>query len=129
MYRSNDGGETWRKTSDFGSPLEAKVYRSGVILGYEGGHGYVRSVDRGMSWQRVPTRSSILPIELPDGRLLTAGGGFLQISANGGRSWRPFGAKLPFPVAGMDYYTKGRTLYVFSDQDTSSPTSIVKRTL
>ena len=92
IYRSDDGGDTWRKLSSpyTGSWFSALVLDANelLLLGLRG--NMYRSEDGGESWTRVSTRTKATltgAVRLKPGLLLITGlEGALLVSRDGGRS-------------------------------------------
>ena len=83
--RSADGSFTWLLTA---------------------GRGVLRSTGDGATWTSTPSSGVIDPVAnslalSADGELTTVGVGKLVRSADGGATWTPFGATLPFVPAGV----------------------------
>jgi photosystem II stability/assembly factor-like uncharacterized protein len=105
IWRTEDLGETWTKVSDLSSNSRgAPLLTSKGYAFYPLKTGLARSIDSGKTWVPLdsPTEGSI--IELPDGRLVGKGGGYLQISSNNGDHWSEYGPKLPLQAHGALAY-------------------------
>jgi hypothetical protein len=76
--------------------------------------GLLKSTDSGTTWVYVgKDLHPIRPIELSDGKLVSAGGNHLVISADGGSTWAPFGAALPFTPVGLTYAPGRRAFFIW----------------
>jgi hypothetical protein len=114
VYRSTDGGTTWTRATDLGVVGEPLVTSTGAIfwpLIYNS--GLARSMDKGQTWTKVANSFfSVKPLELPGGRLAGIIGDHLQLSADGGATWKPTGDKLPFQVSGLTYSVALKTFFI-----------------
>jgi photosystem II stability/assembly factor-like uncharacterized protein len=124
IYRTTDAGAHWTQTSDlgvshFGAPLwasDGSIYWPLVNDG-----GLARSTDLGLTWTRVigpGILTAVTPIELPDGKIVAVGTDHLMRSSDGGKSWSPIGAPLPFQLigneqGGITYSAKTRTFFLW----------------
>jgi photosystem II stability/assembly factor-like uncharacterized protein len=114
VYRSTDGGTTWTRTTDLAAVAEPLVASSGAIywpLIYNS--GLARSTDKGQTWTKVVNGFvSVRPIELPGGRLAGIIGDHLQLSTDGGATWKPIGDKLPFQASSFAYSLPLKTFFI-----------------
>lgn len=100
IWRTQDGGATWTQVSDTGPADCALVTRDGTIFySLLWNMDHVVSRDRGLTWSKLnaPVRRQIS--ELPDGSLVSLGNGDRpqpHVSQDGGKTWKPFGAPVPF---------------------------------
>jgi hypothetical protein len=115
VFRSDDAGETWTQAS--------KESPSGRPLWASDGHllwttiwdsGAIESTDSGKTWSaKVSGPHAGFPVELPDGRIVAVGGDHLVLSADGGKTWMPFGETIPIAPAGVTYSVSAKTFYVW----------------
>lgn len=127
LLSSDDGGETWTcapviQDEDIhyitGHPQDPDVLYAALgyaSVTYRGGSatprlgGVVRSLDGGVTWQKVETdytRAVLVPPARPE--LLLAGpapqvgrGGRIVVSADRGETWQPVGGGIDIPMADM----------------------------
>jgi hypothetical protein len=115
VIRSTDGGQTFTTVSStpvLGAPLHATD--GTIYFGIEGG-GVLRSTDDGVTWTTVAASSvvasSITPIELPDGRIATANGSAIVVSADQGAHWAAVSPAAPITPIGIAYSPFRRAFY------------------
>jgi hypothetical protein len=118
VYGSADGGLTWTRTTDLATVGEPLVASDGSIywsLIYDS--GLARSTDKGLTWTRVASGFlSVTPVELPGGRVVSANRDHLQVTADGGKTWRQVGEPFPYVPKGLAYST-GLKVFVIRDWD------------
>ena len=109
IFLSTDGGSTWQQVAKQGVAGLPLVARDRSIYWPVKGGGLVRSTDDGATWTLV-TGGGVLAsydlVELPDGRLVSAGATHLIISDDQGVTWRALGPEFP---------TKGAYGVAYSD--------------
>ncbi len=107
VYRTTDGGKTWASTSTATAaalPLRAS---DGVIywsMIYD--QGLIKSTDNGVSWLQTVqygALKTVHPIELPDGRIVSAGPKTLMISSDKGVTFTSVGTDMPFIPNSITY--------------------------
>jgi photosystem II stability/assembly factor-like uncharacterized protein len=118
IVRSGDGGTTWTKVYTSGvstawgaHPLWAK---DGGIYWPAENSGLLKSTDQGKTWSPISGASNIkqAPLELPDGRILSATASQIVVTADGGNTWTPAGPALP-QEGGFAYSIMAKTLFVW----------------
>jgi photosystem II stability/assembly factor-like uncharacterized protein len=121
LYRSNDGGITW-KPSGGGllGPVEALALdSSGTLYAATRANLVFKSTDRGATWSRASNglaRASVLALAVDPERswnLLAGTTLGLYRSTNSGRSWQPAGG--PAQRVGAVVFQKGRQAYAGYD--------------
>lgn len=97
---STDGGKTWTERAAPG-PLVSLVLspRNPRVLFASTTTGLYRSPDAGNNWQTVSGPPGLLTWPEDDQLYLADGGGTVEVSADGGRSWRAVGALPEEPAA------------------------------
>jgi hypothetical protein len=119
VYRTDDGGFTWRRVFDapvVGMPLEATDGTIYWLLA--DGRGMITSIDGGVTWERVTgngpgTPDALSVIELPGGRIATTGGNQVITSTDRGATWTTAGPRMPFDVNGIAYSQIHNALYAW----------------
>jgi photosystem II stability/assembly factor-like uncharacterized protein len=122
ILRTSDAGETWEPVSlsgGFGPPLYASD--GAIYWPLENNGGMVVSTDGGVQWERrvgTGVITSARPLELPDGRIATIGGGrSVVVSSDGGESWDEVTLEVPSleggTLRGLTYSTARRAFYVW----------------
>lgn len=107
IFRTEDGGKTWKKVSDHGpagKPLrcaDGTLYWSRIWS-----QGLIRSTDGGKTWQEIDAPARKTPVEVLPGKLMSFAGDQLYVSADG-KAWKPWGPKIPFAAGGITY-SRGR---------------------
>lgn len=116
QYRTTDGGTTWTRTSTVetrGLPL---VTANGTIylqIGQFNSDRLLKSSNQGATWTEVGSGlTGVTPIELPDGRIVSASSTNLLVSSDGGVSWTSFGAQLPYTPANIMYSPSEGAFYI-----------------
>jgi photosystem II stability/assembly factor-like uncharacterized protein len=118
IVRSGDGGTTWTKVHTAGvstawgaHPLWAK---DGAIYWPAENSGLLKSTDQGKTWSAISGARNIkhAPLELPDGRILSATASQIVVTADGGSTWTPAGPALP-AEGGFAYSIMAKTLFVW----------------
>ncbi|HEX7900145.1 MAG TPA: FecR domain-containing protein [Planctomycetota bacterium] len=114
LYRTADAGKSWTR-NHAANPNGPALLSSSGFLYWQGiyGSGLLRSVDRGASWAKLDTPVRTPVIELPDGRLVGAGGKQLYVSANKGSMWAPLGPPAPIEPVGVVYLPARRAFFVW----------------
>jgi hypothetical protein len=121
VYRSTDGGMTWIRAYDhaiWSHPLLAHDAALYWLLGNN--EGVIKSTDRGVSWTNVGGANVVVTnrggaglLELPDGRLVSLGGGTLVLSSDQGATWRGLGPQLPYSPSGVVYSRFRKAFYIW----------------
>jgi hypothetical protein len=114
IARTTNGGASWQLVSTLepydGPPL---VTSSGAIYWSSGG-SLIKSTDAGLTWSQVGSNlRQLRPIEMPDGRLVSAGATTLVISADGGSTWSPLGPALPYAPVGVTYSASRNAFFIW----------------
>jgi hypothetical protein len=100
VFRTTDGGKTWTSTTTASAATPPLWASDGTIywsLIYD--RGLIKSTDQGRTWTQTIQSGTLKtghPIELPDGRIVAAGGKTLMISTDQGVSFKPVGDMMPF---------------------------------
>jgi photosystem II stability/assembly factor-like uncharacterized protein len=116
IYRTTNGGDSWRRVSDQGPSAPPLVTANRTIYWPANG-GLLKSTDAGSTWTHVGSDlRAITPIELSDGKLVAVATDNLVISADGGVRWSPFGAPLPYTPVGL-IYSDGRRSFLIWRSD------------
>jgi photosystem II stability/assembly factor-like uncharacterized protein len=114
VYRSTDGGTTWMRTTDLATTGEPLVASSGAIywtLIYDS--GLARSTDKGQTWMKIQNSFvQVKPVELPGGKLAGVIGDHLQVSTDGGMTWKPIGDKVPWKPQSLAYSAALKTFFI-----------------
>jgi photosystem II stability/assembly factor-like uncharacterized protein len=117
IFRSTDAGESFTRVSVDGGATAPLVTRDGTLYWpSENGGGLAVSRDNGLSWVRAVGAGvllSIRPIELPDGRLVSANSEQVLISADEGKKWRPITVRMPFTPIGVAYSADHKALFIW----------------
>jgi photosystem II stability/assembly factor-like uncharacterized protein len=114
IYRSTDGGDSWRRVSTHAS--SASPFRSANGTLYWAGPGrLLRSTDLGATWSVIPIEGlkAIRPLELTAGTLVAVGQSTLLRSSDGGATWEPLGDPLPYPPDGLAYSVKRKSIFIW----------------
>ena len=113
IYRSTDGGLSWQRVSTYG-PSSGLLRASSGVLYWTAGGRLLRSTNVGLTWTAVGSNLlSLRPLELPDKRIVAAGESTLMISADGGSTWAPLGARLPYNPDGLVYSPQRKAFYLW----------------
>jgi hypothetical protein len=113
IYRTTDGGTSWRRVSTPG-PAGLPLVTSSQTIYWPANGVLFKSIDLGSTWTQVGSGlRAVHPIELSDGRLVSVGAENLVISADGGSSWSPFGAILPFTPEGVIYSPSRKSFFIW----------------
>jgi photosystem II stability/assembly factor-like uncharacterized protein len=127
IYRTQDAGMSFAKVSDAGPSGPALVASNGAIYWQTlWNNGLVKSADQGKTWQPLPGAVKVNPIELPDGKLVAVIDSQLNISADGGQTWKQFGEPIPFAPSGLTYCAKTRSLYAWRSTDEKEESAVVR---
>ena len=114
IFRTEDGGTTWRKVSDYspaGCPLKASD--GSIYWAQMWSQGLIKSSDSGKTWVLLEGSVKKTPIELPGGRLVVPVGQQLCFSIDGGKTWKAVGPKIPIPPSGIVYSDGRNCFYVW----------------
>lgn len=122
IYRTTDAGKSWKLASRDGGRNTPLVTAKGAI--YWAGdkeHMIAKSTDNGKTWTQVvgdkQSVSTVTPIELPDGRLVSLSGKdgaqYAIASEDEGVTWKPISVALPFTAIGVLYHADRKQLYVW----------------
>jgi len=114
-YRSTDLGETWTQVSTM-SAREAALHASDgtIYWSLENNGGLMKSVDEGLTWNQVfASSASVQPQELSDGSVVTASKDYLIRSSDGGKTWSPVTAKLPYLPIGLAYSEHQKAFFIW----------------
>jgi hypothetical protein len=113
LFRSEDAGATWTRIHAARPSGPALVASDGTLF-WQGlyGSGLLRSLDRGASWAKLdgPVKTNV--VELPDGRLVGAGGMRLYVSSNKGTTWTALGRPIPIEPVDVAYDAVRRSFFV-----------------
>jgi photosystem II stability/assembly factor-like uncharacterized protein len=129
IYRSEDGGQTWAKVSDFGPQGPPLVASDGAIYWQRvWGGGLLKSTDQGRTWKQISRAVKDNPIELPDKRLAALADAQIMVSSDGGVTWTKLGPPAPVKPNGITYSDKGKCFYAWrlSDNMKMEKQSIVR---
>lgn len=117
IYRSTNAGASWTLVSEAGggsAPLVAK--NETIYWASEGTAGMTVSKDKGKTWS-APVGAGVItgaqPWELPDGRLAELSMASVVISDDGGVTWSPGSAALPYRPTGFFYSSQQKAFYVY----------------
>lgn len=122
VFRTTDGGKSWKRVYSGGIDSRALVAQDGNIYwvtnSNENNAGLIKSDDQGLTWEKVPGSDVILTteqglVELPDGRIATRGATHLLISADHGQHWQAVGQALPFIPWGVTYSPFRKAFYIW----------------
>jgi hypothetical protein len=115
VYRSTDGGGCWTRTTDknvVSRPLWARddtMYWTTVF-----DSGVVTSTDQGQTWaQSANGVVSSYPVELPDGRVVTATNNHLAITKDKGKTWTQILPNTPWKPTGVTYSARTKTFFIW----------------
>jgi photosystem II stability/assembly factor-like uncharacterized protein len=114
IYRTEDGGESWTKVSEFGASGNPLVASDGSIYWavlWDG--ALIKSSDHGKTWAKLQGPVRGLPIELPGKRLVGVKETQLFVSADGGATWTAFGETLPFKPSGLAFSDGRKSLFAW----------------
>jgi photosystem II stability/assembly factor-like uncharacterized protein len=114
IWRTTNGGQSWTKVSDRPGTFAPRRMANGTIFWPINGGGMLVSTDDGASWPVAVegTIKGIEPVVLPDGRIVSIGGGHLMISSDA-RSWSQIGKPLPYDPAGLSYSDRTKTFFIW----------------
>jgi hypothetical protein len=114
VFRSTDGGNGWTRVAPegvYGRPLYTS--KGAIYWPVTGENGLIISTDQGQTWKRSgkgPVQNYTgSPVELPDGRIMALGKPSLQVSSDGGATWKSIGPPLPYPGANCGIYGFGHS--------------------
>jgi photosystem II stability/assembly factor-like uncharacterized protein len=114
IVKSVDGGETWLRVSEIACDQAPLLASNGAIYwSVQGNGGLVKSTDAGETWTLVShAPMTIHPIELPDGKIVSANKDYLLVSPDGGKTWHPASPSLPYLPTTFTYSVSRRAFYV-----------------
>jgi hypothetical protein len=113
VYASGDGGETWtRNTTE--SPAARPLWATNGALYWSTIYdsGGIWSADVGKSWTKVGGPRTVYPVELPNGKIVSAGNDHLILSSDGGKTWSNIGETLPFKPSSITYSRATKTFFI-----------------
>lgn len=127
IARTTSAGRNWDiAAGSTGGIFQPLLASDGTIYWPGNGGGISKSTDNGMSFSSVATPDVapgiIAPTqlaELPDGRIVINGKDHLLASSDGGATWVPIGAPLPYAGGGYDgthglaYSAQTKTFFVW----------------
>ena len=119
IFRTTDGGATWAQVHAGGVGGIPLVAADGSIYWLlEARRGLIRSTDGGATWTQLASDgifNSTRIVELPDGRLVSAGDQNLVVSNDQGLSWQPLGPAFPTEggVTGVTYSAPRNAVYTY----------------
>lgn len=129
LIKSTDGGKTWQNVATILEPpvdfhaMSVGKSDSSVIIGYDSaGRGLFKSVDTGVSWEKLPVPDYItaLAIEPNDPNVILAGFAGSQKgiakSTDGGVSWTLLGDYAGHTIFTLTFDDAG-ILYTFTSED------------
>jgi photosystem II stability/assembly factor-like uncharacterized protein len=127
IFRTEDGGATWAKTSDCGPSGPACVAMDGTIYWQTlWGAGLIKSADHGKSWEKLPGPAKANPVEITGGKLVVPIERQLYVSADGGKTWEKFGPEVPFKPSGIIFSAKARAIYAWRSTEGKEDGVIVR---
>lgn len=127
IYRTTDGGKSWKKICDQGPAGIPCITPAGAIYWQAlWAKGLLKSEDHGLTWNLLPGPVKDNPIALPDGKLMAAVDRQLMISADGGKSWQKTGPEIPFKPTGICFSERGRAVYVWRSTEAREDNVILK---
>jgi len=120
IYRSTNGGKSWKQVSNMGvagAPLRA----SDGTLYWVGTDGTLtRSEDDGVNWVDAIGGGTLVGpnvIELPDGRLAGLAKQYVLVSSDQGASWVDASSALPYseaaPASGLVYSKEQKAFFIW----------------
>lgn len=114
IYRTTDGGDSWERVSAH-TPIGPAMRTSGGAIYWASNNWLLRSIDLGATWATTPVQGlrPIRPVELPGGRLAAVGESTLIVSSDGGATWAPVGAPLPYPPDGVTYSAARKAFFIW----------------
>ncbi|HYF50166.1 MAG TPA: glycoside hydrolase family 44 protein [Planctomycetota bacterium] len=113
IFRTEDGGATWAKVSDFAPNNNALRHSDGTLYWPASGGFLIRSSDKGRTWSKVDAPVSASPIELPGGRVAALGKTMIYVSENKGATWKDTADTLPAGVMGIAYNEVRRAFFAW----------------
>jgi photosystem II stability/assembly factor-like uncharacterized protein len=127
MYRTTDGGKTWRRVASVGAHEPGLMLSDGtcyVRTFYNS--GVARGDLRGQVWRTLDSRLRVTPVELPGKALLSAGDRQLYISRDRGDTWKPFGPQAPIAIRSVAYNDVRKAVYAMNADDGVVPGKIYR---
>jgi photosystem II stability/assembly factor-like uncharacterized protein len=116
ILRTTDGGGSWSSvmaSGVVGQPLWAS---DGTLYWAAEGGGIFKSTDQGKTWTEpanASTAGQVRPIELPDGRIVSAAAQQIVISADHGSTWTNVGTPMPYAPTGLSYSPFRSAFYIW----------------
>jgi photosystem II stability/assembly factor-like uncharacterized protein len=115
IIRTVDGGDSWKEVHDGGGNTAPLVLADGSIYWSEETGAIAASSDRGKTWERVVAPRLLLqltPVELPDGRIVSATEKSLVVSDDGGKTWKKASPELPFIPSALAYSAFQKAFFI-----------------
>lgn len=118
IYRSTNAGQTWAQVSPEGGQGPAlRASDHSLYWASSNDTGMVRSTDDGATWTEVVGAGvvrSMVPLELPDGRIATLSKDAVVASADHGTTWQPVSSQLPYgDASGVAYSVPQKAFFVW----------------
>jgi photosystem II stability/assembly factor-like uncharacterized protein len=114
IFRTDDGGTSWKKVSDAGPSGPSCVTANGAIYWQTlWNAGLVKSTDKGLTWEKLEGPVKTNPIEIAGGKLVAPVEKQLYLSPDAGKTWEKIGPELPFKPVGIVYSAKGKAIYAW----------------
>lgn len=129
LYRTADGGATWSSVSERPACGPAFRMADGTIyyhIRYD--KGMIRSSDKGKTWDKVnwPVKGGL--VKLPGERLAGLSDRLIFLTSDGGQTWVPVGAPLPFKGKIM-YSEKEKAFYLWRSAEKKMDFAIARLAL
>jgi hypothetical protein len=115
ILRSTNGGMSFTNVNASGVAGQPLWATDGTLYFAAEGGGIDKSSDQGKTWTLVAdknTAGTVRPIELPDGRIVSAQQKSLVVSADKGVHWTPVGTPMPYVPIGIAYSPFRRAFYI-----------------
>jgi hypothetical protein len=116
IVRSTDTGATFTQVDAKGVSGQPLWASDGTIYWAEEGGGIVMSTDEGMTWTEIAnssTAGTLRPLELPDGRIVSAQQQNIVIAPPKGTTWKTIGSPMPYAPNGMSYSPFRNAFYIW----------------